>query len=423
MTFFRLFIIRRFVKTNVNMNRQSLIRKIVSENFIFKDEALKLFECIHCNQLGVCHNLSGKKIENLKTHLVLRHKVLFETKYGVEKKEKELLAIQRLELLQHFTELTTINLRPYKSLQDSGLTKIIKDKVDRLIVGNMQINVPKDVIEYTSHVVEEVKKQITFECKNRIICVMIDIVTKNNISFLGIIIRYVFNGAISERCIGVVVLNESHTADFISKTIAEHLERFEINPQTVLATTSDNAPNMISAINKFGSAIYSVPVAQTDAGEDELEDNYTEEHEFGYFRNDDNYQCTLDILSPELSPDEILQAENELAMTDDAIENVMGEIRDHQNLSNQIINDFNTNFNTVFNIRCAAHTLQLAVKDAIKAANISIILSGCRKVALLLRHQEYVTEAKQKGIPLIFPRLSNNTRWDSELRMVSNKEF
>lgn len=69
-------------------------------------------------------------------------------------------------------------------------------------------------------------------------------------------------------------------------------------------------------------------------------------------------------------------------------------------------------------IRCAAHTLQLAVQSALKIADFQILVRLCRAVCRELRKTSRVHELRDNRIPFKVPRYDCKTRWNSTYLMV-----
>lgn len=76
----------------------------------------------------------------------------------------------------------------------------------------------------------------------------------------------------------------------------------------------------------------------------------------------------------------------------------------------------NNPFALVNCIRCAAHTLQLAVFDVLKAAPIKINVDKCHKLAVALRKQLNLTKVIDSGYRQ--PILNMPTRWSSTYNMI-----
>lgn len=80
------------------------------------------------------------------------------------------------------------------------------------------------------------------------------------------------------------------------------------------------------------------------------------------------------------------------------------------------INHINGEF--VVSIRCAAHTLQLAIGDFLKKANLQNIISVCVQVVKKLRNPSILTLIKRAGLRK--PVLHCTTRWDSTFKMINS---
>lgn len=69
-------------------------------------------------------------------------------------------------------------------------------------------------------------------------------------------------------------------------------------------------------------------------------------------------------------------------------------------------------------IRCCAHTLQLAIHDALEQSNARRILGRAREICKSLRNQVINTEFKRISPSTILPPLDITTRWCSQYMMV-----
>ena len=67
--------------------------------------------------------------------------------------------------------------------------------------------------------------------------------------------------------------------------------------------------------------------------------------------------------------------------------------------------------------RCAAHTMQLAVMDALKHADTATILASARALATQLRHPSIMMCIRQMKIKK--PKIDCPTRWSSSCDMIS----
>ena len=66
---------------------------------------------------------------------------------------------------------------------------------------------------------------------------------------------------------------------------------------------------------------------------------------------------------------------------------------------------------------CAAHTMQLAVMDALKDADTATILVSARPLATQLRHPSIMMCIRQ--MKMIKPKIDCPTRWSSSCDMIS----
>lgn len=97
----------------------------------------------------------------------------------------------------------------------------------------------------------------------------------------------------------------------------------------------------------------------------------------------------------------------------------------HEHLLTDIVGSLKSNHGLsnlwkIAGVNCSAHTLQLAIHDALKKlpkGHINI-LSLCRCVAKHLRLQTTVNELNEINMKFKLPRLDVNTRWCSTYLMV-----
>lgn len=219
-----------------------------------------LFKCNLCNLPR-----SGKNKGNLRAHLKSKHFKEFNEHYQIKANKSE-CALIRLRHLQGYIRLVTIDKRPLNAMLDSGLVALLKPESDKLNAESMTINKRVEVKEHIIRISKKIKEIITHEVRDKIVAAMIDVVTKHQKSILGITIRYVINGKVVERGVGMVLLEKAHTAEYLSEEIWKCLREYGLSEKQVIAVTSDNARNMIAAINKL---VPQVRVSRTEAAEEE----------------------------------------------------------------------------------------------------------------------------------------------------------
>ena len=149
-----------------------------------------------------------------------------------------------------------------------------------------------------------------------------------------------------------------HSSDFIQRLVEDVLKNFEISKKQVLAVVTDNALNMTLAVQK----LYEDSITVVDENEDELEGIST------------------------------LEEETSLAFR------------------------YDSEFKTMTHMQCAAHTLQLAIRDGLKPRHVASLISKIRQV---------VVAARSPKIDAILRRNTNKgaildqaTRWGSTYLML-----
>lgn len=124
-------------------------------------------------------------------------------------------------------------------------------------------------------------------------------------------------------------------------------------------------------------------------------------------------------LQTDLTHDDIVH-EDEDSEEGEELENVLPVNLD--DISNLLTADSSTLINCV---RCAEHTLQLVVTDALREQNLSKNMSECRRLAIALRKINNFTKLQLQKLPK--PKLNVPTRWNSSYdmceRLLLLKEF
>ena len=142
-----------------------------------------------------------------------------------------------------------------------------------------------------------------------------------------------------------------HSSDFIQRLVEDVLKDFEISKQQVLAVVTDNASNMTLAVQKLS------------------EDSITFAAE-----NKDEGISTLD-------------EETSLAFR------------------------YDSECKTMTHMRCAAHALQLAIRDGLKVRHVASLISKIRQVVVAARSPKIDATLRRKAN--IGAILDQATRWGS----------
>lgn len=100
------------------------------------------------------------------------------------------------------------------------------------------------------------------------------------------------------------------------------------------------------------------------------------------------------------------------------LEEILDDSDEYSRLLENVTSDFGPILTNVLGVKCAAHTLQLAVRGAIKNSNVKSLLALCAIGAKLLRKAYFIDQLREKEIEHIIPRLDCKTRWSSSFLMV-----
>lgn len=339
--------------------------------------------------------INGKFKPNLVTHIRKSHKEVF-----INHSPNELLKYSqiRLEKIQGFSEMVAVNGRPFNALLDCGLHRVLRNEFQELNSVGHGITLDKnlkEVKEYIQHIAVEVRNKIKNELKNVFVSLLLDIGTKNRNSILGICLQYMQSDTVKNITVGMVPLSQSHKAPYIVETLLNCLKIYDIQFQHIFAMVSDNAANMIAATKQLENFILADQI-QTEENDSVLPE----------FNNNQNLS--------EQRQQEILDEINEMQQ----LSLILCEEDNYEQLFEEVIGELSKHTTLVITIRCAAHSIQLAVRDAIKISSFKSILTLCKYITQKLHTQEYKYTASQANIKFTLPHMSCDTRWDADYDMV-----
>lgn len=215
-------------------------------------------------------------------------------------------------------------------------------------------------------------------------------------------IQYILNGELKVRSIGMIELLQSHTGKYIAKMIIKKLKEFGINLKQITTETTDNGKNVLKMVRDINHHL-----------QEEIEkckqsssiSNRTEPNE-----NDSINENTDELIK------ELLAKEREIT-DDEALERLFEEAefeqeQDHSTLLNAMSAELTTcgaEMWDITGVNCAAHTLQLAIHDAIKKLPTSLanVIKLVRNVCLFLRLTSTSIAMREIGIAYTLPRLEN----------------
>lgn len=364
--------------------------------------------------------LNGNCQSNLLRHFKSLHKNQWRNKIDIAAEEPT--AVQRLKLVFSCVELVAINSQPFSLLSCSGFRSSVQDKLNAFKLAGCILDLnDHHVHEIKEKVVEvamNIKQQLKAEMKGKIISLMVDGATRENRSIFGINAQYKIDGRLKLVTLSMKQLYQSHTAEHLSCILQQVLGEYEIDLEQVISITTDNGSNMLAMVKNLENKLF----GESDDHEDENAQNEDMAIES---RNDNETQTSDEMTEKEI--EQVIQEEAEAEkLTDkEALNQMFDKNAMYEELLEELVGDSrkrNDNHHLFMSsIKCGAHTLQLAVNDALKqlGKNDSNIILLCRVVAKFLRLQSTKHEMHKVGLSSIMPRLDVETRWSSTYLMVS----
>lgn len=359
----------------------------------------KMFKCKICNS-----SRNGNKTSNLVAHLRNNHKEIYisfikRSGHGADL----LLQLERLHLLQICVELTTINKQPFTHILHSGFQRLISGQLVKFEKAGIPLDLRSVNLEPLKHhlhrTAEKVRDKIRAELSKKFLSVSVDIVTKNHRCILGIYAQFIVNDKLVVRCIGMEEMHDRHTGLYISKMLENCLAKYSVDSNHIVSITTDNASNMRSFIRNVNDALQNNDESADDLSSLEhlqIDGNATNENGVSVASNTSELDVLMDALLP--SEDQWTFSSYE---------------------SDELTDSIQSDILFVNGVNCAAHTLQLTVKEALSSfVDHGNVIIHCREFCKFTRLQSTICEMNKRGIEKRLPALDVPTRWSSTYIMV-----
>lgn len=365
-----------------------------------------------CQIEGCTSVISTTNGSNMVSHLKYCHPEIYKEHIGDKLiKNQEYYSIQRLELIQNCVEIVTVNGRPFKCLGDSGFRKIVDQQLTELANHGFVINLDNknfpEIKNYLRNVATKIRELIKQEVEKQHVSLMADIVTKNSRSILGLSIQFPVGEKIEIRTINMIQLKKSNTGSYLKSVITECMSQYDIKISHLSSITTDNGKNMVAMVEKFSS---------TEANEDSDIDSDTEnDTDADTSESDDDSE--IETVTDRCNNEQILHVLDEF--DNNELNEILDDpISDEDNNLEVVAEEFVAQEEKLYGIRCASHTLQLCIADALKISNTKGLISLCRNVVAVLRTKKIVYKMRKIGFELR-PCTDVPTRWCSTFLMAS----
>ena len=163
----------------------------------------------------------------------------------------------------------------------------------RLITGDLagKLNVSLNRESVRSLVMSEYKNQkntLKEAVKGKLVHLKMDAATRHRTNYFAINIRFVDgNSKPVTKTLCVCDTKNNHTSDFISNIVSKALDKFGIEIQNVVTIVTDNASNMLAAVNKL-----EINDDDDSDNDDEVEDSDDSQnpHENEEDQNEDSFE-------------------------------------------------------------------------------------------------------------------------------------
>ncbi|XP_062549966.1 uncharacterized protein LOC134214657 [Armigeres subalbatus] len=268
---------------------------------------------------------------------------------------KRLVAIDKHLLMESLMLMLTVHNVPIRSLQWRGFKQLL----DPLAVAcGVTVN-GANMIANIKDVAQKMREHIAAEVKGRLISLKIDSATRQNRHILGINAQYSINDTIVIRTLEMLEVQERQTARFLKSQILEVAKSYGIGVDQIFSITCDNGANMLAAVRQLKQEMELLISDSNDVNDMETLD--TESHEFTAALNT--------------------------------------ELQENLNL-----------------VRCAVHTLQLAILDVVNKSNASV--KAVTDIAKKCKQVKYKLSFKTANIT--YPPVWGPTRWCGIYEMNSS---
>lgn len=376
---------------------------------IKESNGIKTYKCKECKK-----EVNGTKKSNLTSHLRSHPNIYSDLEHDNS------IETERLKLLWDCVELVGVNGQAFRCLTDSAIHSMNESLLARLQSAGRDLNLRDgnsiEVKEKLMNVAQKIRKKIAAEVKNRLLSLLVDIVSKRGRSILGVSVQYMMNEKVRVRSIGMIELEERHTGEYLADLIIMRLIELEIGLKQVITITTDGGSNVLKMVRDLNQILHT-RIEQTNQPPMPL---------------DSNQNIHTEMASDDAEIESVLSAEIELT-DDQAIALILENIGDEPDsdddaptetdlISNQsILNDMQNNMQNipdldvvcnVTGIYCVVHKLQLAITDAVKgttSANRNLMRLS-RLIAKKMRKTSTMHDLKLDGVVITKPRIDVVTR-------------
>lgn len=362
--------------------------KILAEKFKLDQNGEMECQVEKCKSSLKCH-----KASNLKRHMSQVHPDVFAKMFPNEISNRKQAELNAYNSLQDAIEMVTVNGYPFSMLNASGVRGFIQSRLQPLRFEGHVVEINRQSIaKKVAEASDIIRNRIKTEVNGRTVSVMFDVCTIATLSTFGVDVTYMQNSKVVCRTLGIIKIDERHTAVNMADMLFDLLSQYGIPLSKVLSITTDTAKNATNT-----SKVLNTIMANSNENSDDI---------IFDIEPDDELEFGIDIENEIELRKLIDQADSHTLLAEQTAQRILCE-----NSSIEFINQIN----------CCAHVMQLAINASLAESNSSEIIEQVKKMCLLMRTQVVMISVRKLGGQMIMPPLDNTTRWNSKYMMVSFK--
>ncbi|XP_034252574.1 uncharacterized protein LOC117652049 [Thrips palmi] len=343
---------------------------------------------------------------NLMKHLKAHHRKLHATtlaeanKFNSAPKKRKLypstlngVKMSKPALQVHCVRLVTESGLSFKVLDYPAFQDIVKPLIDSMPAADRFAISSKTIPEHIPEFTELVRDRIRSELEGKMVSLKVDGCTKRHRYFVGINVQFTLNGVSVVRTLAVEEMLQAATANNLRVLIGIALKKFRIDARLQLvAFTVDSGANYVLA----GKLLAELQVGDEEATVENAVESAKE--------------TTAETTEETATP--TAQTVEEVEVQQQAEDDLAGDWLHSSIELNQ--DDF-----SMQGVRCACHTVQLSVGDALKMEkDLNKTIDAVRKLAKYLLRETHARELRIAKMPL--PQLDVVTRWGSTYDMLKS---
>ncbi|KAM9771218.1 uncharacterized protein LOC133156228 [Syngnathus typhle] len=241
------------------------------------------------------------------------------------------------------------------TFQQSAMRTLLGPAANQLSVSLDRDQIRHMVVAEADRLKEEIKSELSQEC----VFIKADAATRLMRNYMGINVQYFRDGEIKIKTLPIKDTDGGHDTEAVKNVINAVIKDFDLH---VLSIVVDNAATMSKAVRLIN-----------EDDEDADDENEMDEDEVG------------------VNLDDEVQLEKFAGIQD-------------------------ADFRMIHHMRCAIHTLQLAIRDGLKAEHVMKLLDKVRRVVKRLRTPNLLAVLRRRGG--LLPVVDVPTRWGSTYLMT-----